>query len=143
MPRILGAERHVLNIRDNLSGTDIQLSYRLPSTTERNAYTTSSVQRRGRKVVSRIGEARQQYGLAILTGIRDGDFAWRDAGKTVPLSSTPGHKGYREDWKDLVLAHASDLVELLAAQVFDMPAMVDEAGGEDIDGDAGEDIDQD
>lgn len=136
MPRILGAEKHVLNIHDNLSGTDIQFEYRMPTTEERTNYGNAAVQRRRNKVTQRMTQTRQKYGAAILTGIRDGDFTIMEGGKEVPLSSTSGSDGFREDWKAKLLEHAADLVELLGAQVFEASAMVDEA-------DEGPDLEQD
>lgn len=142
MARILGTERCVLRLLDNLSGSHIEFGYRPPTTKERAAYTNEQVQRRGNRLRTLLGEARQRYGLRILLDIRDGDFMIMDKGKAVPLSCRPGSEGYREDWKDQVLEHASDLVEILAAQVFEGSAMVDEGMGDDA-AEAGEDVELD
>lgn len=143
MPRILSDDLNILNIRDNLSGSDIAFSYRMPTTAERIGYSNAVVQRRNGKIVNQAAKTRIEYGLKILAGIREGDFLVKAAGgENVCLSSDPESAFYREDWKAQVKTHAADLVELLAIQVFDMPAQtvpVDtEADDAEGDADAGD-----
>lgn len=128
MPRILSDDPNELKIHDNISGSDIVLHYRMPSTAERAAYANESFQRRGRKIKAAIGETRIKYGLKILQGIREGDFE-TDTGR--PLSSTFGSEFYDEGWKEKIAKHAADLVELLAVRVFDAPAILDAEDEED------------
>jgi hypothetical protein len=122
MARRLGDEPNELRVRDNLSGSEIVLYYRMPTTEENIRYTNALVRREGNKLVSRQGETRQKYGAAILVGIRDGDFERKIGEKYVPISSTHGSEGYDPEWKAHVKKHASDLVELLAVHVFERPA---------------------
>lgn len=111
-----------LTIRDALSGDEVVLFYRTPATTDRVGYQKSLVVREGNQVQMRIHEAKLEYGSAILTGIRRGDFLVDG----VLLSSTPGEEGYRDDWKALVEATAGDLLLILGHQVFEgsHPAVV-------------------
>ena len=139
MPRRLSDTPNELKIYDNLSDSGIVFYYRMPTTQERVAYSNACVFRKGKKIVNKTPEARQKYGLAILTGIRDGDFEVKKNGKWAPLSSDSGSEHYDPDWKSHVQRHASDLVELLAAQVFDASARIsrnedeeEEEDGEDI-----------
>lgn len=140
MPRQLkSCSDNALIIRDNMGGGDITLFYRNPTTAEWAGFTNASVQRRGKHVSLTIGERRQDYGKKILTGFRDGDFL-DERGQAI--SADPESPYYREDWKDLVCRHAADLVQLLAAHVFEGSAEI-EAGDEDAaDGENAEDAEK-
>jgi hypothetical protein len=122
MARRLSDDLNTLNIRDNLSGSDIVFSYRMPTTKERIAYTNESFSRKGRKVKSKVVETRIKYALQILQGIREGDFEIKKDGEFVTIASDPKSSHYIEEWKDHIKQHAADLLELLALQVFDAPA---------------------
>lgn len=135
MPRRLSDEVNELRIKDNISGSEIVFSYRMPTTSERAAYANESYRRKGSKIENRVVEARQKFGKKILVGVRDGDFEVKlEDGTYAPLSSTPGPH-YQADWKDTVARHAGELLELLAARVFDGSASLEtdapeeEAGG--------------
>ena len=119
MARILGAGKNTLRINDNIGGGEIELYYRNPTTAERVAYSNESVSRSGRKVKMSVGDTRAKYGPKILTGIREGDFV--DA-EGRPIASDEESPNYRPDWKDLISEHAGDLVQLLAASVFEAAA---------------------
>lgn len=138
MARILGAEKNTLRLTDHISGSELELHYRLPDTRERVGYNNMFVRRQGNKVKMQATEARLKYGAKILLGFRAGDFADADG---RPLASDPGEPGYREDWKDLVCAHAADIVEQLAIRVFDAPVSIGE--DEDDDNDAADEEDND
>lgn len=123
MPRRLGAPRNELVVQDNLSGTEIVLYYRMPTTREKVNYENMSLQRKGNKVIQNIGDARRRYGFEILTGFRERDFERIGPGESwVPMSSDPKSPHYDPNWKSVVADQASDLVELLAARVFDHSA---------------------
>lgn len=125
MPRRLSDEVNELKIQDNISGSEIVFSYRMPTTAERAAYTNESFRRKGNKIESRVVEARQKFGHKILAGIREGDFeVKREDGTYAPLSSDPKSPNFRQDWKGIVAEHAGELLELLAAQVFDGSASI-------------------
>lgn len=119
MPRRLTDELNVLRIQDNISGSEIVFFYNMPTTAERAAYANESFRRKGNKVETRIIETRQKYGKQILQGIREGDFEILEGDKAIPVSSDMKSPNYRPSWKDDVAAFAGDLLELLAAQVFD------------------------
>jgi hypothetical protein len=109
---------------DNLSASRIQLFYRTPTTSERGKYSNESVQRIRNKTVFRLVETRQKFGMAILTGFRDGDFEIEKEGQPVPIASEPNSENYYPDWREVIEKHASDLVQMLAAHVFESPAEV-------------------
>jgi hypothetical protein len=111
--------RNELVINDSISGGQITLYYRIPTTQERVRYSQSLFRRERNKVVYSYSEARQHWGREILEGFKDGDFAVREKGKDVPYSSDPKVKNFREDWKELVCTYAADLVEFLAVTVFE------------------------
>lgn len=116
MPRELVATLdNTLSIVDRLSKESVLLTYRTPTTDERVGYQKGLMIRKGNRIVSRIPETQLKYGSAILTGIRPGDFV----AEGLPLSSTPGEEGYRDDWKELVEATAGDLLLILGREVFE------------------------
>lgn len=133
MPRILGAKAaNELRIHDNISGDEIILFHRMPTTAEREGYANESIKRHRNKTTFSIVAAREKYGSKILTGFREGDFQVEGAdGKLVAFASDPASPNYREDWKDLMVQHASDLIQALAGHVFDAPAEVMDGGADD------------
>lgn len=137
MPRRLSDELNELKIEDKLSGSEIVLYYRMPTTEERVKYTNALVRREGNRLVSRQGEARHKYGALILAGIRDGDFDRKVGDRYLPLSSTPGSENYDPEWKAQVKKHAPDLIDFLAVHVFEQSA--EQAQKEDLAPGEGED----
>jgi len=120
MARRLGAELNTLKLIDNLSGSELEIYYRMPTAQEHIQYTNSLSQRRGNKVVSRVAETRQKFGARILKGFREGDFERPDGkGGWLPLASDPQSKHYAEDWKKQVQDLAPDVIESLAIRVFE------------------------
>ena len=138
MPRIIGAERNELIIDDKISGCQLALYYRMPTTSERQGYLNAAIKRIKNKVSMHLAEARMKYGMAILTGIRDGDFERIENGRAVPLSSDPASPHYHEGWKREIEQGCGDLVMVLAGLVFDGGAEIaqsdEEEPGEDIAG---------
>lgn len=123
MPRIFSDEPNKLTLRDNLSNSDIVLYYRQPTVKEVAAYTNNMTKRIRNKIVNRVGENRQEYGMSILTGFREGDFLIpkNQNGKTekVPISSDPNSPHYDPNWKAQVQKYAADLIAALAIHVFE------------------------
>lgn len=122
---ISGTTNNELRLRDNMSGSEIVLYYRTPTTGERNGYQNMAIQRRRNKVVMNQANARLEYGLKILTGFRSGDFVRNVGGKAVGFSSNPAADDYLPSWKDELKQGADDLIMLLAAHVFDGSAEID------------------
>jgi len=121
MPRDLSGGRNELTVQDNRSKSTIVLYYRDPTTKENVAYSNEMYQRKGRKVVTRLGETRQKYGSRILTGFREGDFVKNESGQQIPLSSDKESKFHDPEWKKLLQERASDMIEILAIHVFESP----------------------
>lgn len=120
MPRIIGCERNELIINDPISTSQLGLYYRMPTTRERQGYLDAAVKRVKNKVTLHHAQARMEYGLKILVGVRDGDFMRMDkGGKAVLMSSDPASPDYYEGWKDEIAEGCGDLVMNLAALVFD------------------------
>ena len=90
-------------------GVEAVLAWRLPSADEYVSYQTARMRK--------TAHFQRDHGLAILTGIRDGDFGID--GK--PLSSDPESPDYRADWKEALAANpvGLSLVEGLAFTVFE------------------------
>lgn len=122
MARYLSDLDNELCIDDNISGTTVRLFHRMPTPGERIRYTNECYPKdnKGRTRIA-LSESRQKFGMKILTGIGNGDFLDGD-GK--PMSSDKSDENYNQAWRDLVAKYAIDLVELMAAQVFDASASI-------------------
>lgn len=117
MGRLLSEKPCEVTFNDRISGSRITLYYRTPTSEELIRYRNAQFTRRGQAVAPTMGEARLKYGAEILTGFAPGAFE-TDEG---PLTTgTPG-------WKDLVLRHAPDVVEMLAVHVFELGVTLAEA----------------
>ncbi len=125
MPRRIGENENELKLYDNISGSEIILYYRMPTTKERTGFSAGSIKRVRNKIKFKSDEARLIYGQKILLGFRTGDFERKENGKFVPMASDPKDKHYCEDWKKHIVEHAADLIMLLAAHVFDNSAEID------------------
>lgn len=109
------SDRNEITINDTRSGTEIKLFYRNPRTQEEVGYQAALFLRKGGKLKINAFETRMKYGMAILTGIREGDFGID--GK--PISSDIASPNYREDWKALIAAQAPDIVTTFAFAIFE------------------------
>jgi len=116
---VLNNTDNKLWIKHKLSDSDICLLYRNPTTEERVAYSMERVKRVNNEVQFNFQETRIKYGEKIITGFRDGDFGVVKGDAVVPISSKVGSDNYFEDWKQIIKENAADVLELLAATVFD------------------------
>jgi hypothetical protein len=114
MARLLGEQRHVLAIRDPISGSVVSLYYRRPTSEERVAYQLSAFRLEGGERRFCLGETRLKFGLEILTGFGAGDFVITAEGEEMPLDPA-----VHPDWKERLAKEAPDLVSYLAQQVFE------------------------
>ena len=122
MARIMDDGLNTLKMWDNISGSELEVYYRPPTTEERAAFSNESIQRTRNKLLFRTAQARQKFGLKILSGIREGDFIVKKGGKDVPIASDAKSANYEANWKELMMKYAADIVELLAAHVFEASA---------------------
>jgi len=122
MARIMDEGLNTLKIRDNISNSELEVYYRQPTTEERAAFSNESIQRTRNKLLFRTAQARQKFGLKILSGIREGDFIIKKGGKDVPLVSDKKSPNHDPNWKELMMKYAADIVEVLAAHVFEASA---------------------
>ncbi len=113
--RDFAAERNTLEIQDGMTGDTHEVYYRMPGNEERAAYQNGAFERRGQKIRSRIFENRLKFGARLITGFAKGTIGID--GKMI--SSDPDDPDYRQDWKDLLVRHAGDIVASVAASVFE------------------------
>jgi len=111
--------KNELVIRDPISGSEIVLYYRVPTSSERVAYMSSLFERKEDRVISRITEARQEWGLKIIEGFRDGAFEKMNGDGFIQMSSNPKSKNYDKGWKDHLKIYASDILEALSEHIFE------------------------
>ncbi|MFZ2447494.1 MAG: hypothetical protein WAW37_14155 [Syntrophobacteraceae bacterium] len=121
--RDFAAERNILDIQDGITGEVHEIRYRMPTNEERAAYHNGVFERRGQKLKSRIFENRLKFGSRIITGFTRGTLGID--GKA--FSSDPNDPDYRQDWKDLLVRHAGDIVASVAASVFEATGAAREA----------------
>ncbi len=119
MARRLGEENNKVIIQDNLSNSELELYYRMPTTAELTAYGNGLVKRQGNKIKRQIGEMRQKYGALILTGVGSTSFEKKVGDKWLPVISDPAAKNYDKDWSSHVVKQAPDIIEGLAIHVFE------------------------
>jgi hypothetical protein len=135
--RISSSKPNVLRLYDNISGSELEIYYRRPTSAEQAKYTNGFTRRVRNKVINCTGENRLKWGKEILAGFRDGDFGYeRDDGTVVPVSARKESEHYREDWKDWFCENNADLVATLAIHVFEDTAEKDtqaDPAGEDSD----------
>ncbi|MHB8067440.1 MAG: hypothetical protein ACYDIC_06025 [Desulfobaccales bacterium] len=114
MPRILGDGTHSLLVHDPVSGSEVTLYYRRPTSEERVAYQLSAFRLEGGQRRFCLGETRLKFGLEILTGFAAGDFLVTADGEEVALDPER-----HPDWQERLQEHAPDLVSYLAQQIFE------------------------
>lgn len=116
MARDLAASsENKIKIFDKLSGSELIVKYRMPTTEERIEFKRKCIKRRGSKVADNSAEALLEIGPRLITGFGDGDF--EIDGK--PISSDPLSNNYYPDWKTLLVEQASDIVMYAAQTIFD------------------------
>lgn len=113
--RDFAAERNTLEIHDGMSGDVHEIHYRMPTNEERAAYQNGAFERRGQKIRSRIFENRLKFGARIITGFRKGTLGIDGNA----FSSDPDDPDFRQDWKDLLVRYAGDVVASVGAGIFE------------------------
>lgn len=113
--RDLGSSSNKAIIRDGISNSEIELSYRTPTTSELQRFYTNSITRKGGKSTPNAVAARVAFALDIATGIRDGDFGIE--GK--PISSDPQSPDYYSDWKKVLAEKAPDILDAFVFATFE------------------------
>lgn len=122
---LLKVEKNTLLIADSIGGGRVEITYRMPSTRERIAYQRACVLRlEGKGPEYDPSMAREAFGIAIITGFREGDFV----ADGVNISTDPAAKNYREDWKDLLLQQAPDIVAAVGLTVFEGVVVIGGSG---------------
>jgi len=107
-------DQNKITFEDPISGSEVTMFYRLPTTSDRVEFEAASYQREGDKMIDNTPQARIDSALKILTGFSEGSFGYGGQ----PISSDPSSPHYREDWKDLIRETASDLLSALSLKVF-------------------------
>jgi hypothetical protein len=101
-------------VHDPVSGSEVTLYYRRPTSEERVAYQVSAFRLEGGQRRFCLGETRLRFGLEILTGFGPGDFLVTVNGEETPLDPER-----HPDWQERLRQHAPDLVSYLAQQIFE------------------------
>ncbi len=111
---LAASNKNRITINDTRSGTQIELTYRNPTTQEEIDYQAKAYKRKGKKFYVNTG-VKIKSALDILTGFREGDFGID--GKQI--SSDPGSAHYCPEWKDLLLQSASHILIAFASAIFE------------------------
>ncbi len=119
------SKENSLRILDNISGGELEIYYRMPTTREMQSYMDRRIERRGNQVVDNGAQVRLEFGKKILTGVRHGDFERLDEkGKYRPLSHDESAADYYPEWKNWMVEHAADVLTMLAVRVFENSAVI-------------------
>lgn len=121
--RDLSALQNTAQIQDGMSGDVHEIHYRNPSVEEIAAYGNGLFERRGRALRSRAVQNRLKYGSRIIVGFRKGTIGCDGR----PFSSDPHDPDYREDWKELLVKNAPDIVCAVAMAAFESTGVSREA----------------
>jgi len=113
MPRKLGNTKNELKIQDPVSGSEISLYYRVPTSEERIKYSSASFEWIDGQLKIVPAKARQKFGIEILDGFKEGSFQKEQEGQWIDLTTSD------PDWKSILMEFASDLIEALAMHVFE------------------------
>ena len=118
MPRLL-TRNCKATIVDNLSGSEIELFYSLPTTEQRLKFLTLVGRNSGTELNHETIEEIIDLGLEIITGFREGDFMREDqAGEWVPVSTLESSENYYAEWKELMRESAADIIDRFTARIF-------------------------
>jgi len=128
MPRKIGNVTNELKVFDPQTGETVSLFYRKPSNKEKASWQAKAVKmfntggsRKTRFEVMGF-EEKMEIGLTLLVGIQEGYFIRGE----MPVSSTPGAKGYCTDWKEIIAEEAGELIVSMADHVFGGARIADE-----------------
>lgn len=112
---------NTLELLDSISGSSILLTYRTPTTSDRVRYQSRRFRKEGDKLINCSRKAAIEAAAGVLAGIRDGDFTCGRGpdNNPIPLSSDPTSPHYREDWKELIVDMAGDLLFILGNNLFE------------------------
>jgi hypothetical protein len=108
-------------IFDSATGHEVELTHRLPTTSEEVEFQRRTFKGRGRKgfspedIARNLAEIRIEFGLRIVTGFKDGDFGVDGR----PISSNPESPDFYPEWKNLLRDKAPRIVSALAVAVFE------------------------
>ncbi len=120
MPRIIGENiKNQLIIRDQFSGDQIILYYRMPTTEERVGYESAKYHRDKDGFEIRLSEAGQIFGEKILEGFSEGSFVQKIGEEMKPFSSDSKSPNHDPEWKQLLRKYAADILETLSLHVFE------------------------
>jgi len=113
--RNLNAPYNIAYVRDGVSGDLHELHYRLPTNAERVSYQAGLWVRKGKQLINQALETRLRMGSQLLVGFVKGSIGMD--GK--PFASDPNDPDYREDWRELLLQYAPDVVAVVALAAFE------------------------
>lgn len=113
--RDFAADKNVIEITDGISGDVHEIHVRKPTSKEIALFQAKLFERKGKKIINRAHATRLEFGSEIITGFKPGTLGING----VAISPVASDAGYREDWKDLLVQNAPDIVAAVAQQVFE------------------------
>lgn len=137
-PMLVLGGKYVLEMKDRLSGANLEFHYRLPIQAERDAYTKATVQHKGNKVRSKANVFTEQAALGkrVLKGFKKGSLA-DESGRVI--SSDKTDPDFNPDWKDLLEKYRPDLLAAVGQRVLKTTETAEEEGLFEVVEDFGED----
>lgn len=104
----------ILTIRDPDTGEKIIVKYRRPFTRERLRYALDlwDPEKKAYRPDEEIDQLRIKWGQIMIQGIE------MTSGNGTLVSSDPGSKSFRKDWRDWIMEKAPQILETLAFKAF-------------------------
>jgi hypothetical protein len=137
-PMLVLGGKYVLEMKDRLSGANLEFHYRLPIQAERDAYTKATVKHKGNKVMTKANVFPEQVALGkrVALGFKKGCLA-NEAGQII--SSDKMDPDYDPNWKSLLEKHRPDILARIGQQVLNSTRTADEENNFEVVEDFGED----
>ena len=123
--RDFAADKNVIEITDGISGDVHEIHVRKPTSKEIASFQARLFERKGKKIINKAHATRLEFGAEIITGFKPGTLGING----VAISHVASDPGYREDWKDLLVQNAPDIVAAVAQQVFEGTGAARNANG--------------
>ena len=140
MRDVAKSDDNVATINDRIGGCNVFLTFRMPTTAEREVYDRKSLKLKGRKLINKTFELNLFFGKKLCTGLvlakQDAMDKWDEGlcyeGKPFSSNKDDGDY-YREDWKALIVLTSADLLVQLAAFIFNAVGIEEEDDDDDDD----------
>jgi len=104
----------VVNIKDPFCDDTHSFLVRIPTAKEVSKYLAEMFKRGGKNIVANTFLHNAKSAVTILEGIKSETIAYENR----PLSSEPDNSGYRENWREILLENAPEILAPIGNRFF-------------------------